>query len=642
MKNVIRLTEYQLNDVVTKILKEQYELPSYKNPYNFDYSPKLLHVNNVCSKNNVKGCTQDGVYTNFDKDYDYKLSKGVWYTKQKGSMDWIDLTNHPNQNIRRKSLEILNQKIANVKKGGQVVKKDDKIIKKDDKIVKKDSNYNCIAISKEECSKISPTQDTILSSKHKETRCSAYMHKCLSQFDSQLSSGNAWSVFVNNKGLGPIKYNMYSDGTVNWNQIYKDVKINKLNNKKCDNLTYDESDKQDKSGANVVEKSMPMKSGVNLKSLELGDMVGIYLHTSPNKGYAFCERALGRKLDDKGNMLDKDPFTYNTHVGFVGAIKNGVPIIIHNIHGTHHATPATKLLSKTGKGMITWVLGDNNIKQSIASQKTKNLQSQEISEHFKSVYEKKILVEQKPDNLMPGQNDNSYNIYKNTQNSQAENIKYKRYSCIPEPGFRPVVGKLISEGYDKKFLKAALGVIGRESSYGSGFRYNITKDLKAVASFFGVNTSVGPAQMKQSTAEDLNLKDSILSLRGALIGVYKLLKNNYKKAVSEGYSTNQPTVNFNEGSGDAALDIAIAAYNIGVGRITKYCMTNDPNIKRPCSKAGQIVENNNGNSKKYKVTNNVAKNYLPNFKTQRWDKVNISTHGYVKEVVEKMESFNCF
>ena len=351
MKNTIRLTESQLDRVVTNILKEQYDLPGLKSPFAM---PNLLHVNNVCSKNNVKGCTQDGVYTNFDKDYDYKLSKGVWYTKPKGSTDWIDLTNHPNQNIRRKSLEILNQKIAKIKKGGQVVKKDDKVIKKDDKIVKKDSNYNCIAISKEECAKISPTQDTILNTKtDSETRCSAYMHKCLSQFDSELASGHAWKVFVSNKGLGPIKYNMYSDGTVNWNEIYNDVKINKLNNKKCTNLRHDESDREDRSAAKVVEKNMPAKSGVNLKSLELGDMVGIYLHTSPNKGYAFCDRALGRKLDEKGNMLDKEPFTFNTHVGFVGAIKNGVPIIIHNIHGTHHATPATKLLSKTGDGMIT-------------------------------------------------------------------------------------------------------------------------------------------------------------------------------------------------------------------------------------------------------------------------------------------------
>jgi len=140
MKNVIRLTEYQLNDVVTKILKEQYELPSYKNPYNFDYSPKLLHVNNVCSKNNVKGCIKDNVYTNFDSIYDYKLSKGTWYTKRKGSNSWIDLTNHPNKDIREKSLSILNSKLEKIKKGEKVIKKDDKVVKKDDKVVKKDDN----------------------------------------------------------------------------------------------------------------------------------------------------------------------------------------------------------------------------------------------------------------------------------------------------------------------------------------------------------------------------------------------------------------------------------------------------------------------------------------------------------------------
>lgn len=386
MEKNIRLSESQLTRLVSKVLKEQFN-PSLDY---FNKGLKFPHVENVCYKNNVKGCAKDGLYTDFDKSYDYKLSNGSWFAKRKNSNGgWINLTNHPDKKIREKSLSILNTKIANYKRK----KKDDTVIKKDDTVVKKDSNYNCIAISKDECAKISPTQDTELNTKaYSETRCAAYMHKCLSQYDSQLGHGNAWTFFWNNRGLGPNKYNMYSDGTINWNQIYKDLKNYKINREKCENLDYENSDK--KAGnvlPSIIVKNMPPKSGVNLKSLELGDMVGIYLPSSFNKSLAFCERVLNRKIDSNGNVLDKDPFTFNTHVGFVGAIKNGVPIIIHNIHGIHHATPATKLLSSTGKdGMITWVLGDNNIKQSIAKQKNKNLQSSELTEHFKNLHKKKL------------------------------------------------------------------------------------------------------------------------------------------------------------------------------------------------------------------------------------------------------------
>ena len=253
---------------------------------------------------------------------------------------------------------------------------------------------------------------------------------------------------------------------------------------------------------------------------------------------------------------------------------------------------------------------------------------------------------------MPGQTDNPQNTNKVDYN------KFDKYSCIIELGFRPVVDKLISQGYDKTFLKAALGVIGRESSFASGLRYNITSPLKIAASFFGSDTSIGPAQMKKSTSDDLKLKESITTLRGSLIAVYKYLLRSYEIAKNMGYQTNSPSSNFTKGTGNAALDITIASYNIGVGRIKKYCSTDDPSIKRSCSDAGKIVEQsvigapNMGvttqkstpkvKKTKYKVSNKVALNYLPNFKTKRWDGVNISTHGYVEEVSKNIKSFNCF
>ena len=80
---------------------------------------------------------------------------------------------------------------------------------------------------------------------------------------------------------------------------------------------------------------------------------------------AFCQNALAKGLDENGN-LNKTPFTFNSHVGFVGAIKNGVPIVIHNVHGHHMATPVTMMLNKNSEDMILWVVSDRDVSSSIA------------------------------------------------------------------------------------------------------------------------------------------------------------------------------------------------------------------------------------------------------------------------------------
>lgn len=48
----------------------------------------------------------------------------------------------------------------------------------------------------------------------------------------------------------------------------------------------------------------------------------------------------------------------NTHIGIVGAIKNGVPLIFHNIHGQVYSDPPTKL---HGGSKIVWVRRPGNV-----------------------------------------------------------------------------------------------------------------------------------------------------------------------------------------------------------------------------------------------------------------------------------------
>jgi hypothetical protein len=71
------------------------------------------------------------------------------------------------------------------------------------------------------------------------------------------------------------------------------------------------------------------------------------------------------KFDEKGNFKQL-PFTFNTHVGFVTTIKDGIPIIAHNVDGTYYTVPATQMLSKKSPDMIAWVITDPQVQQEIA------------------------------------------------------------------------------------------------------------------------------------------------------------------------------------------------------------------------------------------------------------------------------------
>jgi peptidoglycan hydrolase-like protein with peptidoglycan-binding domain len=233
------------------------------------------------------------------------------------------------------------------------------------------TSNRCIAISKEECDKISSTKASEIST-GTDLRCSAYMVKCLREYDDKFASNNAWNVFDNVKGQGQVKYNAYTDGSVNWNNIYSQLKKSKISKKNCEDYEKTEdSDKQVPSDLpKIVTNSIPQSAKINISSLELGDVVGLYHKNSANKGKAFCQTAIDKNLDDNGNM-EKTPFTFNSHVGFVGAIKDGVPIVIHNVHGHHIATPATQMLNKNDEDMIVWVVSDNEVKSAVKNNKVR-------------------------------------------------------------------------------------------------------------------------------------------------------------------------------------------------------------------------------------------------------------------------------
>ena len=212
--------------------------------------------------------------------------------------------------------------------------------------------------------------------------------------------------------------------------------------------------------------------------------------------------------------------------------------------------------------------------------------------------------------------------------------KYQQIACIPYL-FRHAYFTLKKEGLNTIFLKTALGIIGRETTFGTSERYKYLGPLKQLWQKVGGDSSVGYAQIRPETAKDVGIPvDDLYTTIGSLRAAYNIVKNNYDKLIGIGYSQNQPSSNFKEGTGNAALDMAIATFNLGQSYITPYCETTDPKIKGKCSdsqtKSGLQI---------YK--DKKAQNYLPNYTTERWDGVNISTHGYVKEVAKNIKGFTC-
>ncbi len=357
-------------DFIVDILEKErilrlYESAGYKkNIINESFSDKVISVQKALKSSGENlgnsGPNRDGV----DGDYGILTKKAVMSYQRKKGLD-IDGSVGP---CTAKSLGVQpligSGPCADPKVKTSKTVPDTGKTKDLSKTNVKNESYNCISVTKDTCSKISPSKETIIGSGAKTEGCTAYVRKCLSQYDQELYAGaGAWFTAreILSKG-GKSKYNMYTDGSVNYD---------KLN---ASNITKSECDFHDKEGLHkdtqkpkikdIITKMMPSKSSVSLSSLKLGDIVGIYYPNSTNMGKAFCQRAIGNNLfpNEKFKFSGK-PFTFNTHVGFVGAIKDGNPIIFHNTEGTYRATPAKDMISSNAKGMISWVISDPDIEE---------------------------------------------------------------------------------------------------------------------------------------------------------------------------------------------------------------------------------------------------------------------------------------
>lgn len=233
--------------------------------------------------------------------------------------------------------------------------------------------YDCIAITKEQCSGLTKRGGNIGTGDRGEG-CAKYMRVCLQQLDNKLVGSDAWKLLPTLKSQG---------GTEVYNMFTQDIDFNKLSNQfKGKNVTNlcaihtkggEGHDKEDSTFKTIVKNNYPNKTNMSISNLKLGDIVGLYWRDSGNFGKAFCERGL---IDGK---IKSEPFSFNTHVGFVGAIKDGMPLIFHSVHSVRLATPASDLTNKNQQGMITWVVRDPEVYASVNQSKNKPKEDTETS-----------------------------------------------------------------------------------------------------------------------------------------------------------------------------------------------------------------------------------------------------------------------
>lgn len=212
------------------------------------------------------------------------------------------------------------------------------------------------------CDKISVHHEVNIATNKKDPGCSAFATNCLRKFDKKLYAGDAWDALENLRNSGnKVKFNVYDK--LDWSKIRDLVKKNKITKSTCNTyFTSLKSDPKNMVLKDMITSIMPKSINFDIKSLKLGDFIGVYYPSSNSQGKAFCDKIIEKKLNEKSEY-NSGAFTFNTHVEFVGAIKDGQPIMYHQTYDKWKATPAKLMKEANHLGMIAWVVENDTIVQ---------------------------------------------------------------------------------------------------------------------------------------------------------------------------------------------------------------------------------------------------------------------------------------
>jgi|9_EtaG_2_1085328.scaffolds.fasta_scaffold00044_25 hypothetical protein len=164
-----------------------------------------------------------------------------------------------------------------------------------------------------------------------------FANKCASfvnALDPSVSTlGDAWTAYGRSQGGKKATYNVMTKMSPSQTKLYDTYYDMNLPNQQSGGGAYVQ--KLGKLMGSITKGKIPPKN-----ILTPGSHVGIYWPTSRYHQKAFI---------DSSKIKKYSPF--NTHVGLVIAVKDGVPIILHEVDGQGRAEPYTNLF-------ISWVKSD--------------------------------------------------------------------------------------------------------------------------------------------------------------------------------------------------------------------------------------------------------------------------------------------
>lgn len=158
--------------------------------------------------------------------------------------------------------------------------------------------------------------------------------------------GNAWNAYGLDTKIGPTIYSSFKG--IDTNNIQNIIKYWQEINKRTGSQKWIKNGPLSNKISQIVDSLVPKT--YNGPKLKPGDFVGIYYPGSKSHERAFYDGGKRWFVDGKpGNTIKKGGgWGMNTHIGRVGVVKNGVPLIFHNVDGTTKSDPPQNL-------RIAWV-----------------------------------------------------------------------------------------------------------------------------------------------------------------------------------------------------------------------------------------------------------------------------------------------
>ena len=356
MKRKIRLSESEFVNLVRKVLSEQVVQGKGSDPYEYKkegdkyFARKKGTSNWIETTGNISTAIASKIFKITTTTPENQQTTDLPFkTASEGNQfrEWVN-NSHPDYD---KSIGLDRQgshtnsyiQKAWLKYGKEYPSKKTEVQKKEPQQIVVMPGINPKYSKQIDWKKLSTTDST-------EKVCTSDTPECaqfLNNWDNRISSvGNAWIAYRNDSVMGPTVYSSFkglNQSTVKevislWQQIHK--KGGGVKNGPYTTQIY-----------NIVDKLVP-KAGQYSK-LKPGDYVGLFYPESTHHEEAFYQGGEPWFVDgdpDKPgkNIMSGNGWGMNTHIGIVAAIKNGVPLIFHNIGGNVISDPVNKL-------RIAWV-----------------------------------------------------------------------------------------------------------------------------------------------------------------------------------------------------------------------------------------------------------------------------------------------